>query len=214
MKRQHEPANVSAQECSDMETSSAKPYAGKRTLDLLVAGTACAAFAPLVAGIAVAAWLEDSGSPLFAQPRVGRQRSPFTIFKLRSMREQRVTRVGRWLRCTGIDELPQFVNVLRGEMSVVGPRPLTQQDVERLGWHEPPHDWRFSVNPGITGLSQLMAASASRSTRRLDRLYLERQSLLLDLRLIALTLAVNLAGKRNVRRWLRVAESRVTDGQS
>ena len=142
-----------------METSSAKPYAGKRTLDLLVAGTACAAFAPLVAGIAVAAWLEDSGSPLFAQPRVGRQRSPFTIFKLRSMREQRVTRVGRWLRRTGIDELPQFVNVLRGEMSVVGPRPLTQQDVERLGWHEPPHDWRFSVNPGITGLSQLMAAA-------------------------------------------------------
>ena len=56
-----------------METSSAKPYAGKRTLDLLVAGTACAAFAPFVAGIAVAAWLEDSGSPLFAQPRVGRQ---------------------------------------------------------------------------------------------------------------------------------------------
>ena len=197
-----------------METSSAKPYAGKRTLDLLVAGTTCAAFAPLVAGIAVAAWLEDSGSPLFAQTRVGRQRSPFTIFKLRSMREQRVTRVGRWLRRTGIDELPQFVNVLRGEMSVVGPRPLTQQDVERLGWHEPRHDWRFSMNPGITGLSQLMAAQASRSTRRLDRLYLERQSLLLDLRLIALTFAVNLVGKRNVRRWLKAAESRVTNGQS
>ena len=121
-----------------MNSSSAKPYTGKRTLDLLVAGTACAAFAPLVAGIAVASWLEDSGSPLFAQPRVGRQRHPFTILKLRSMREQRVTRVGRWLRRTGIDELPQFVNVLRGEMSVVGPRPLTQQDVERLGWHEPP----------------------------------------------------------------------------
>jgi lipopolysaccharide/colanic/teichoic acid biosynthesis glycosyltransferase len=185
-----------------METSAAKPYAGKRALDLLVAGTACAAFAPLVAGIAVATWLEDSGSPLFAQPRVGRQRSAFTIFKLRSMREQRVTRVGRWLRRTGIDELPQFVNVLRGEMSVVGPRPLTHEDVQRLGWHEPPHDWRFSVNPGITGLSQLMAGPASRSTRRLDRLYLQRQSLSLDLRLIALTFVVNLAGKGNVRRWL------------
>jgi undecaprenyl phosphate N,N'-diacetylbacillosamine 1-phosphate transferase len=122
-----------------------------------------------------------------------------------------VTRVGRWLRRTGIDELPQFVNVLRGEMSVVGPRPLTQQDVERLGWHEPPHDWRFSMSPGITGLSQLMAGPASRSTRRLDRLYLERQSLLLDLRLIALTFAVNLAGKRNVRRWLKAAESQVTN---
>ena len=178
-------------------------YAGKRALDLLVAGTACAAFAPLIAGIAVATWLEDRGSPLFAQPRVGRARAPFTILKLRSMREQHVTTIGRWLRRTGIDELPQFVNVLRGEMSVVGPRPLTQQDVERLGWHEPLHDWRFAVNPGITGLSQLWAGPASRSTRRLDRLYLQRQSLLLDLHLIGLSFVVNLAGKRTVRRWLR-----------
>ncbi len=180
-------------------------YYGKRALDVVVAGTACAAFAPLVAGIAVATWLEDSGSPLFAQPRVGRERSSFTILKLRSMRGQRVTRVGRWLRRTGIDELPQFVNVLRGEMSVVGPRPLTQQDVARLGWHAPPHDWRFAVNPGITGLSQLLAQPTPRSARRLDRLYLQRQSLALDLRLIALSFAVNVAGKRNVRRWMRAA---------
>ena len=182
-------------------------YYGKRALDVVVAGTACAAFAPLVAGIAVATWLEDSGSPLFAQPRVGRERSSFTILKLRSMHAQRVTRVGRWLRRTGIDELPQFVNVLRGEMSVVGPRPLTRQDIERLGWHGPPHDWRFSVNPGITGLSQLLAQPTPRSARRLDRLYMQRQSLSLDLRLIALSFAVNVAGKRNVRRWMRAATS-------
>jgi lipopolysaccharide/colanic/teichoic acid biosynthesis glycosyltransferase len=188
-----------------MNSASSKPYAGKRLLDVLVAGTACAAFAPLVAGVAVAAWLEDSGPPLFEQSRVGRQRHPFTILKLRSMREQRVTRVGRWLRQTGIDELPQFVNVLRGEMSVVGPRPLTQLDVERLGWHQSAEDWRFAMNPGITGLSQLLAGPASRSTRRLDRLYLQKQSLLLDLRLIALSFAVNLAGKHNVRRWLKAA---------
>jgi lipopolysaccharide/colanic/teichoic acid biosynthesis glycosyltransferase len=186
-----------------MNSLANKPYAGKRALDLIVAGTACAAFAPLVAGVAVATWLEDGGSPLFAQSRVGRQRHLFTILKLRSMREQRVTRVGRWLRHTGIDELPQFVNVLRGDMSVVGPRPLTQQDVERLGWHESTRDWRFAVSPGITGLSQLLAGPASRSTRRLDRLYLQKQSLMLDLRLIALSFAVNLAGKRYVRRWLK-----------
>lgn len=190
-----------------MSPDSSKPYPGKRALDVLVAGTACAAFAPLVAGIAVAAWLEDSGSPLFAQSRVGRERHPFTILKLRSMREQRVTRVGRWLRRTGIDELPQFVNVLRGEMSVVGPRPLTQQDVDRLGWHDPPHDWRFAASPGITGLSQLLAQPTPRSARRLDRLYLQRQSLVLDIRLIALSFAVNVAGKRNVRRWMRAAAS-------
>ena len=180
-----------------------RTYSGKRALDLLVAGTACAAFAPLVAGIAVATWLEDSGSPLFAQSRVGKERKPFTILKLRSMREQRVTRVGQWLRRTGIDELPQFINVLRGEMSVVGPRPLTQEDVERLGWHGPLDDWRFAVKPGITGLAQLLAQPMQRSARRLDRLYLQRQSLALDLRLIALSFAVNVAGKRNVRRWMR-----------
>jgi lipopolysaccharide/colanic/teichoic acid biosynthesis glycosyltransferase len=188
-----------------MKSNSANGYPGKRALDVLVAGTACAAFAPLVAGIAVATWLEDSGSPLFAQARVGRERHPFTILKLRSMREQRVTRVGRWLRRTGIDELPQFVNVLRGEMSVVGPRPLTQQDVDRLGWHDRPHDWRFAVKPGITGLSQLLAQPKPRAARRLDRLYVQRQSLLLDLRLIALTFAVNVVGKGHVRRWLRAA---------
>jgi lipopolysaccharide/colanic/teichoic acid biosynthesis glycosyltransferase len=186
-----------------MNSSAQKPYAGKRVLDLIVAGTACAACAPLVAGIAVATWLEDSGPPLFVQSRVGRQRHPFTILKLRSMREQHVTRVGRWLRHTGIDELPQFVNVLRGDMSIVGPRPLTRPDVERLGWHDSAQDWRFAVKPGITGLSQLLAGPASRSTRRLDRLYLQKQSLMLDLRLIALSFAVNLAGKRYVRRWLK-----------
>ena len=186
------------------------PYYGKRALDLLVASTACAAFAPLVAGIAVATWLEDSGSPLFAQSRVGRQRQPFTILKLRSMRGQQVTRVGRWLRRTGIDELPQFVNVLRGEMSVVGPRPLTPQDIERLGWHGPRHDWRFAENPGITGLSQLLAQPTPRSAQRLDRLYLQRQSLSLDLRLIALSFAVNVAGKRTVRRWMRAAAVAIT----
>ena len=185
--------------------SNEKTYAGKRALDVLVAGTACAAFAPLVAGIAVATWLEDSGSPLFAQSRVGRKRKPFTILKLRSMRGERVTRVGEWLRRTGIDELPQFVNVLRGEMSVVGPRPLTQADVERLGWQGPRDDWRFEVKPGITGLAQLLARPMQRSARRLDRLYLQRQNLALDLRLIALSFAVNVAGKRNVRRWMRAS---------
>jgi len=109
------------------------------------------------------------------------------------------------MRETGVDELPQFVNVLRGEMSVVGPRPLTDHDINRLGWAGPSHDWRFSVKPGITGLSQLLAGRGARATERFDRLYLQRQSLSLDLRLIALSFAVNVAGKKQVRRWIRAA---------
>lgn len=179
------------------------PHPGKRALDLAVAGTACLVFAPVIAGVAVASWLEDGGPPLFLQSRLGRRRHPFTVLKLRSMRNNEVTRVGRWLRRTGIDELPQFVNVWRGEMSVVGPRPLTGQDVKRLGWGGPEHDWRFAANPGITGLSQLLAGRGARLTQRLDQLYLRRQSLSLDVQLIALSFMVNVLGKPTVRRWIR-----------
>jgi lipopolysaccharide/colanic/teichoic acid biosynthesis glycosyltransferase len=178
-------------------------YPGKRALDVLAAGTACAVFAPVVVGVTLAVWLEDGGPPLFSQSRVGQRRNPFTLLKFRSMRNAQVTRVGQWLRRTGIDELPQFVNVVRGEMSVVGPRPLTSQDVERLGWAGTDHDWRFAAKPGITGLSQLLAGRGARASERLDRLYLRRQSLLLDLQLVALSFAVNIAGKRKIRRFLR-----------
>jgi undecaprenyl phosphate N,N'-diacetylbacillosamine 1-phosphate transferase len=179
------------------------PYPGKRALDLLVAGTACAVFAPVVVGVTLAVWLEDGGPPQFSQSRVGQRRNPFTLVKFRSMRNAQVTQVGQWLRRTGIDEFPQFVNVVRGDMSVVGPRPLMGQDVDRLGWAGPDHDWRFAARPGITGLSQLLAGRGARSSERLDRLYLRRQSLLLDLQLIALTFAVNIVGKSKVRRFLR-----------
>ena len=180
-----------------------QPYPGKRAVDLITAGTACLIFSPLAAGIALAAWLEDGGSPLFLQTRVGHQRRPFTVFKFRTMRDQQVTRVGRWLRQTGLDELPQFINVCRGEMSVIGPRPLTAEDVRRLGWADLNHEWRFAAKPGVTGLSQLLAGRSARYSRRLERLYLCRQSFSFDLRLIALSFAVSLVGKRVVRHWLR-----------
>ncbi len=178
-------------------------YPGKRALDLLVASTACVVLTPVVAGVTIAVWFEDGGPPLFHQSRIGLGRQPFTILKFRSMRNGQVTRVGEWLRRTAVDELPQFVNVCRGEMSVVGPRPLTHHDAHRLGWMDPQYDWRFAAKPGITGLSQLMAGRGRRSSERLDRLYLRRQSLLLDLQMIALSFAVNVFGKRHVRRWIR-----------
>src|SRR5215471_2653805 len=103
-------------------------YPGKRALDLMGAGAACLVFGPLVAAIAAATVIEDGGPAFFVQTRLGRNRRPFEILKFRSMRDGRVTRVGGWLRRTGLDELPQFVNVCRGDMSVVGPRPLTAGD--------------------------------------------------------------------------------------
>ena len=182
-------------------------YCGKRVLDVFAAGAACALFAPAAAAVVAATWLDDRGPPLFHQTRVGRRREPFTIVKFRSMRNQQVSRVGRWLRLTGVDELPQFLNVCRGEMSVVGPRPLTGDDLQRLGWTDARTDWRFKTKPGITGLSQLFGGRGARNSLRLDRLYLQRQSLALDVQLIALSFAANVVGKRALRRLVRAVRS-------
>jgi undecaprenyl phosphate N,N'-diacetylbacillosamine 1-phosphate transferase len=178
-------------------------YRGQRSLDLAGAGIACLVFAPLAVVITLAIWIEDRGSPFFTQTRIGARGTFFCILKFRTMREGAVTRIGRWLRRTGLDELPQFVNVCRGEMSIVGPRPLTLDDITRLQWYTAQHDWRFSMRPGITGLAQLAGGRSARHSARLDQLYLRRRGAALDVRIIALSFLINIAGKRLVRRWIR-----------
>lgn len=183
-------------------------YPGKRAADLAFVGAAAFVFAPVVAGIALAVWLEDRGPSFFVQPRVGRARREFPILKFRTMRDGAITGVGHWLRRTGLDELPQFVNVCRGEMSVVGPRPLTPEDVARLAWTSMPHDWRFSMKPGITGLAQLVGGRSARHSARLDRIYLRSQSLTLDVQLVALSFVANVIGKPAARELLRAHRGR------
>ena len=160
------------------------------------------AFLPVMAVVAGAIVLEDGWPVLFRQERLGRRRRPFTILKFRSMRDGRITRVGRILRATGLDELPQFINILRGEMSAVGPRPLTESDVARLGWMARRYDFRWRVLPGLTGLAQVTEARSGRLSLGLDRRYVARQSLSLDVRLVAVSFAINALGKTRVRRLL------------
>ena len=174
----------------------------KRLFDIVGAVGGLLAFSPAMAVIAGAIVLEDGWPVLFRQERLGRRRRPFTILKFRSMRDGRITRVGRMLRATGLDELPQFVNILRGDMSAVGPRPLTVSDVTRLGWTAPRYDFRWRVLPGLTGLAQVTEARSGRLSLGLDRRYVARQSLSLDLRLVAVSFAINALGKRRVRRVL------------
>ena len=119
------------------------------------------------------------------------------------MRGGEVTRVGRWLRATGLDETGQFLNVLRGDMSMVGPRPLTLDDVKRLGWTRAEYDDRWGTRPGITGLAQLLGGGTARGSLRLDRLYVARRSVGLDTQIIAASFVVNVAGKRRTKGWLR-----------
>jgi lipopolysaccharide/colanic/teichoic acid biosynthesis glycosyltransferase len=173
-----------------------------RLLDVAGAAAGLLVFLPAMAGVALAILLEDGRPLLFRQERLGAGRRPFTILKFRSMRDGKITRVGRVLRSTGLDELPQFINVLRGEMSAVGPRPLTAADTVRLGWTEPRFNFRWCVPPGLTGLAQVMATGSSRRSIGLDRAYINRRSLRLDLQLIAISFAINALGKRRVRELL------------
>lgn len=176
--------------------------AGKRVFDLFFALVGIILFAPLGAFIALLVFVEDRGPLLFMQERMGRGRRPFMVHKFRTMKGQRVTRVGKWLRETGLDEIPQVLNVLRGEMSIVGPRPLTGADVKRLGWDTQAHALRWQVRPGITGMAQLFGGGSAASSFRLDRYYIKHRSLGLDLYTIVLSAAVNILGKKRTRRWL------------
>ncbi len=180
----------------------------KRAFDLALCLLAVPLVLPLFCLVALAIALDDGGPVLFLQRRVGLGRRPFLIFKFRTMRDGEVTRVGRHLRASGLDETAQWFNVLRGQMSIVGPRPLTAADVHRLGWDHARMDVRFRFKPGITGLAQLYGGVGERWTRTLDRLYRRHAGVWLDTRLVLWSVAVNLVGKRRVRALLFTARRR------
>ena len=186
----------------------------KRTFDVVVAGMALLLTLPIVLTAAVAIKLDSKGPVLFRQVRVGKDGELFEMFKLRSMvqdaeglrsdleglnertgplfkmcADPRITRVGRLLRTTSIDELPQFWNVLRGDMSVVGPRPALPSEVEQ--WM-PDLRERLRVLPGITGMWQVSGRAEAdfELYRRLDLFYVDNWSLTHDLKIVARTILV------------------------
>jgi len=173
----------------------------QRAFDVAGACAGLLLFAPVMALALAAVWFDDGRPLLFRQPRLGCRRRPFSILKIRTMRRDRITRVGRLLRATGLDEVPQLLNILGGEMSAVGPRPLTEDDVQRLGWTGSEFDFRWEVKPGLTGLAQIAGAPPDEALE-LDRTYAAGWNPLLDCRLIALSFAVNVFGKARVQRQL------------
>lgn len=173
----------------------------RRAFDLVGAVGGLLFFGPLMTCVALAILLDDGRPVFFRQWRLGRCRRPFEIVKFRTMRDGVVTRLGRRLRDTGLDELPQFFNILRGDLSAVGPRPVTREDAWRFGWLDPRADARWRVKPGLTGLAQL-ASRSPRESLLLDRCYVRRRSLAFDCRLIAMSFVVNVLGKSRARRLL------------
>lgn len=175
------------------------PYRLKRPIDLVVAAAALVLLAPVMVVVALAV-ARNLGRPIiFAQQRPGLAGRPFRLYKFRTMREstaadgtplpdaERLTTFGRFLRSTSLDELPELVNVLRGEMSLVGPRPLLMQ---YLGRYTPEQARRHEVRPGITGWAQVNGRNALSWEERfaLDVWYVERCSLALDARILARTI--------------------------
>jgi lipopolysaccharide/colanic/teichoic acid biosynthesis glycosyltransferase len=169
-------------------------------LTRVVACLALGALVPLLAAIALATLLCDGRPVLFRQARLGLRRKPFDIVKFRTMRDGVPNRVGRLLRATGLDELPQLWNCARGQMAFVGPRPLRESDVARLGWDSPAADARWSVLPGITGLAQLSRVCAAKISLHHDLLYASRKSARLDAWVLLRSALVPLLGKVGRRR--------------
>jgi sugar transferase EpsL len=171
----------------------------KRVFDIVVSAVALTVLAPVMGLIALAVWRTMGRPVLFRQARPGLHGKPFVMYKFRTMRdlrnaegnllpdEARLTPFGRWLRTTSLDELPELVNVLRGEMSLVGPRPLLMEYLER---YTPEQARRHEVKPGITGWAQIHGRNNLSWDERfkLDVWYVDNWSLWLDVKILWRTL--------------------------
>ncbi len=143
------------------------------------------------------------GLPIFfLQKRLGKQQKLFSIIKFRTMRNDNITAIGKIYRSLGIDELPQLINVLRGEMNFIGPRPLTLNDCDRLGWNTPYYAIRWQTKPGITGLAQLTPICHKKMSWFFDRYYVTHQSVILNIKIISCSLLILIVGKNRVRHWI------------
>jgi lipopolysaccharide/colanic/teichoic acid biosynthesis glycosyltransferase len=174
----------------------------KRGLDILLSLSALIVLSPLSAVITIAIRLDSEGPAIFKQERAGKNGKPFTLYKFRTMKtdaepfgsspktgtDPRLTKIGRILREYSLDELPQFVNVLSGDMSVVGPRPLYLSQIAE--WSERQKK-RLSVKPGITGLAQVSGRAEITREEKLDLdvTYVETANLFLDAKIILRTLS-------------------------
>jgi lipopolysaccharide/colanic/teichoic acid biosynthesis glycosyltransferase len=179
-----------------------------RLLDLGLALAGSVIAAPIVALLALAIRLESAGHPIYAQTRIGKDGAPFLIYKLRTMvsgaefkgaglaiqeGDERITRVGAFLRRYSLDELPNLWNVLRGEMSIVGPRPTVPVQVEQYTDRQ---RGRLAVKPGITGWAQVHGRASLPWAERIefDLWYVEHRSIALDLKILSRTLRMVLSG--------------------
>lgn len=137
------------------------------------------------------------GSPvIFKQERIGKNKKKFIIYKFRTIENEKITFLGRILRKLGIDELPQLVNIAKGQMNFVGPRPLTEFDINRLKWDNDFHKIRWRVKPGITGMAQLTNICNVKISWFFDKYYVLNRNFCLNLKVIIKSILIPFVGKK------------------
>ena len=183
----------------------------KRIMDIVISAILLLVLSPLMVALLILIPLTSKGSPIYSQVRIGKDGRPYMIYKFRTMvkdaeemtgpvlaaeEDPRITRLGRWLRPLRIDELPQLYNVLKGDMSLVGPRPERPHFMKRYKNDYPDYLYRVEVKPGITGLAQVKAKYSTTAEEKLryDLMYIRNYTLLLDVKLLFQTLIVVLRG--------------------
>lgn len=189
----------------------------KRAIDIVLSTLGLAVSAPVFPLVALLIKLEDGGPVFYMQERVGERLRPFRLYKFRSMvadaerksgpvwsteNDPRVLRVGGLLRSTACDELPQLINILKGDLSFVGPRSHRRFFFDKFSREVPRYTRRYDMRPGLSGLAQLLARydSTAQQKLRFDLLYLKRQSIILDVKIILASFAVTLLGRWDERR--------------
>jgi len=186
----------------------------KRIFDVVAAGAVLLVGWPFLVALAILIRIDSPGSPIFRQQRAGRGMKPFEVYKFRTMRtgaepygaspksedDPRLTRLGRWLRETALDELPQLCNVFTGDMSLVGPRPLYMSQAREF---TPRQRRRLEVRPGLTGLAQVSGRGELPHNQKLeiDVQYVEQAGLLLDLRILWRSMTQIYAGRKAYQKW-------------
>jgi len=186
------------------------PNIAKRIFDILISLFAIIILSPALIVIAVAIKISDKGPAIFKQERAGKEGSPFVFYKFRTMNadtnpfgqspktgdDPRLIKIGKFLREYSLDELPQLFNVLKGDMSIVGPRPLYVSQISEFSDY---HKKRLLVRPGLTGLSQIYGRSSltEKTTLDLEVEYVKKQNFWLDIKIIFLTFGA-VFGKKQV----------------
>ena len=186
----------------------------KYFFDILFSGIILILLSPFLLLLSMLIWISGKGPVIYSQDRVGKSGRPFVIYKFRSMKydaetgvpmlsgtnEERITRIGRYLRKYRIDEIPNFINVLKGEMSVVGPRPERQFFIDQIVIRNPEFRELLRIKPGVTSWGQVKYGYATNVDEMLERLeydlyYLKNRSLWFDMKILLYTLGTILKGK-------------------